>query len=111
VRPTAVLASNDLTAIGIMGALYAAGLRVPEDISVVGFDDIALSSFMPPPLTTIRLSRVEIAEFAFTSLYAASQRGETQGVTHIVRAELVIRQSTAAIRPEVLIAAEGSSRT
>jgi hypothetical protein len=46
------------------------------------------------------LSRVEIAEFAFTSLYAASQRGETQGVTHIVRAELVIRQSTAAIRPE-----------
>ncbi len=65
VRPTAVLASNDLTAIGIMGAVYAAGLRVPEDISVVGFDDIALSSFMPPPLTTIRLSRAEIAEFAF----------------------------------------------
>ena len=91
VRPTAVLASNDLTAIGIMGAVYAAGLRVPEDISVVGFDDIALSSFMPPPLTTIRLSRAEIAEFAFTSLYAASQRGESEGVTHIVRAELVIR--------------------
>jgi LacI family transcriptional regulator len=99
VRPTAVLASNDLTAIGIMGAVYAAGLRVPEDISVVGFDDIALSSFMPPPLTTIRLSRAEIAEFAFTSLYAASQGGENEGVTHIVRAELVIRQSTAAVRP------------
>jgi LacI family transcriptional regulator len=95
------LASNDLTAIGIMGAVYAAGLRVPEDISVVGFDDIALSSFVSPPLTTIRLSRAEIAEFAFTSLYAASQRGETRGVTHIIRAELVIRQSTAAIRPEV----------
>ena len=78
VRPTAVLASNDLTAIGIMGAVYAAGLRVPEDISVVGFDDIALSSFMPPPLTTIRFSRAEIAEFAFDSLYAASQRGESE---------------------------------
>jgi DNA-binding LacI/PurR family transcriptional regulator len=101
VLPTAVLASNDLTAIGIMGAVYAAGLRVPEDISVVGFDDIALSSFMPPPLTTIRLSRAEIAEFAFTSLYAASQRGESKGITHIVRAELVIRQSTAAVRPTV----------
>jgi DNA-binding LacI/PurR family transcriptional regulator len=100
-RPTAVVASNDLTAIGIMGAVYAAGLRVPQDISVVGFDDIALSSFMPPPLTTIRVSRAEIAEFAFTSLYAASQRGETQGVRHVVRAELVIRQSTAAIPPEV----------
>jgi LacI family transcriptional regulator len=100
VRPTAVLASNDLTAIGIMGAVYAAGLRVPEDISVVGFDDIALSSFMPPPLTTIRVSRAEIAEFAFTSLYAASQRGENQGVIHMVRAELVIRQSTAAVRSQ-----------
>jgi DNA-binding LacI/PurR family transcriptional regulator len=98
VRPTAVLASNDLTAIGIMGAVYAAGLRVPEDISVVGFDDIALSSFMAPPLTTIRLSRAEIAEFAFNSLYTASQRGESTGLTHIVRAELIIRQSTAAVR-------------
>ena len=96
-RPTAVLASNDLTAIGIMGAAYSAGLRVPEDMSVVGFDDIALSSFMSPPLTTIRLSRQEIATFAFTSLFAASQRNEPQGVTHIVRAELIIRQSTSAV--------------
>ena len=97
-RPTAVVASNDLTAIGIMGALFAAGVRVPEDVSVVGFDDIALSSFMPPPLTTIRVSRAEIAGFAFSSLYAASYRGETQGVTHVVRAELVVRQSTAAVK-------------
>ncbi len=96
-RPTAVLASNDLTAIGIMGAVYAAGLRVPEDISVVGFDDIALSSFMSPPLTTIRLSRVDIATFAFNSLFAASQRNDPQGVTHVVRAELIIRQSTSAV--------------
>jgi DNA-binding LacI/PurR family transcriptional regulator len=106
VLPTAVLASNDLTAIGIMGAIYAAGLRVPKDISVVGFDDIALSSFMPPPLTTIRVSRAEIAELAFTSLHAASQRGENDGVTHIVRAELVIRQSTAAVQPEVSLRVE-----
>jgi DNA-binding LacI/PurR family transcriptional regulator len=98
VRPTAVLASNDLMAIGMMGAVYAAGLRVPDDVSVVGFDDIALSSFMPPPLTTIRLSRAEIAEFAFNSLFAASQTGGTEGVTHFVHAELVIRQSTAAVR-------------
>lgn len=98
VLPTAVLASNDLTAIGIMGAIYAAGLRVPDDISVVGFDDIALSSFMSPPLTTIRLSRAEIAEFAFNVLYTASQRGESKGVTHSIRAELVIRQSTAFVR-------------
>jgi DNA-binding LacI/PurR family transcriptional regulator len=96
-RPTAVLASNDLTAIGVMRAVSAAGLRVPEDISVVGFDDIALSSFMSPPLTTIRLPRADIAEYAFASLYAASQRGVNQGVTHIVRAELIIRESTAPV--------------
>ena len=95
--PTAVLASNDLTAIGIMGAVYAAGLRVPEDVSVVGFDDIALSSFMSPPLTTIRVSRPDIATFAFDSLYSASQRSEPQGVTHIVQAQLVVRKSTAAV--------------
>ena len=81
-----------------MRAVSAAGLRVPEDVSVVGFDDIALSSFMSPSLTTIRLSRADIAEFAFASLYAASQRGEDQGVTHRVRAELIIRESTAAVR-------------
>ncbi|HEY4045464.1 MAG TPA: LacI family DNA-binding transcriptional regulator [Acidobacteriaceae bacterium] len=98
VLPTAVLASNDLTAIGIMGAIQAAGLRVPDDISVVGFDDIALSSFMQPPLTTIRLPRAEIAEWAFTSLYAASHRGDNQGITHMVTTELVIRQSTGKVR-------------
>jgi DNA-binding LacI/PurR family transcriptional regulator len=97
-RPTAVLASNDLTAIGVMRAIYAAGLRVPEDISVVGFDDIALSSFMSPPLTTIRLPRADIAEYAFASLYAASQRGVNEGVSHVVRAELIIRESTAPLR-------------
>ena len=103
-RPTAVLASNDLTAIGIMGAVYATGLRVPEDISVVGFDDIAVSSYMSPPLTTIRVSRAEIAAFAFNSLFAASQRGEPQGVTHTVRAELVIRKSTAIVNSSQLSA-------
>ena len=96
--PTAVVASNDSTAIGMMGAVYAAGMRVPDDISVVGFDDIALSSFLSPPLTTIRVSRAEIAGFAFDSLYAASQHGGSQGVSHIVRAQLVIRGTTAAVR-------------
>jgi DNA-binding LacI/PurR family transcriptional regulator len=97
-RPTAVLASNDLMAIGLISAAHELGVRVPHDISVVGFDDIALSCFIPPPLTTIRVSRTDIAEFAFRSLYAASQLGKTEGVTHLVRAELVIRQSTAPVR-------------
>ncbi len=56
-RPTAVMCSNDLTAIGALMAAHIAGLRVPEDISVVGFDDIELSSLVHPSLTTIRVSR------------------------------------------------------
>jgi DNA-binding LacI/PurR family transcriptional regulator len=99
-RPTAVLASNDLTAIGAMSAIYEANLRIPEDISIVGFDDIAISGFMSPPLTTIRVSRSEIAGFAFHSLHSASQMGKSEGSTHVVRAELVVRQSTAPVAKE-----------
>src|SRR5258708_13121333 len=69
-RPTAVLASNDLTAIGPLRAIYNAKLRIPEDISLFGFDDIYLSQFTQPPLTTIRLSRTELAEKAFNALTA-----------------------------------------
>ena len=54
-RPSAVLASNDLTAIGALRAIYNAGLRVPDDISVVGYDDIDFSQYTQPALTTVRL--------------------------------------------------------
>ncbi len=57
VRPTAVMASNDLTAIGAIGAIHQRGLRVPEDISVAGFDDIDFCMLTHPTLTTVRLSR------------------------------------------------------
>lgn len=93
-RPTAVLASNDLTAIGVIGAIHNDGLRVPEDISVVGFDDIEISSYIQPPLTTVRVSRAEIATRAFASLFAASHRGNIKGVAFMVSTELVVRQST-----------------
>ena len=66
--PTAVLASNDLTAIGMLRAVRRAGLVVPSDISIVGFDDIHLAEFTEPPLTTVRLSRGELAERAFHAL-------------------------------------------
>ncbi len=54
--PTAVVCSNDWTAIGALHAMHAAGLRVPEDISLVGFDDIPLGSYTTPSLTTVRMS-------------------------------------------------------
>jgi len=96
-RPTAILASNDLTAIGAMGAIAEAGLRVPEDISVVGYDDIQLSAFTMPPLTTVRLHRAEIASAAFHALLNAKQSNSkkpVRGEEHTVMPTLVARRST-----------------
>jgi len=102
-RPTAVLASNDLTAIGAITAIYEAGLTVPKDISIVGFDDIEISAAFNPALTTVRLSRAEIASHAFFALYAATNapkegkgsRKKGQNVLHTVSTELILRKSTA----------------
>jgi LacI family transcriptional regulator len=92
-RPTAVLASNDMTAIGALGAIHESGLRVPGDISIVGFDDIQISAFTMPALTTVRLSRDEIARVAFRALYSIRQDGG-KGAEYSVRPSLVVRQST-----------------
>jgi len=93
VRPTAVLASNDMTAIGALGAIHESGLQVPDDISIVGFDDIQISAFTMPALTTVRLSRDEIARVAFRALYSIRQDGG-KGAEYSVRPSLVVRQST-----------------
>ncbi len=96
-RPTAVLASNDMTAIGALGAIHERGLRVPEDISIVGFDDIQISAFTQPALTTVRLSRDEIARVAFRALYSMRQEGG-KGAEYGVRPSLVVRKSTGPAR-------------
>jgi LacI family transcriptional regulator len=98
VRPTAVMASNDLTAIGAMGAISEAGLRVPDDISVIGFDDIQLSAFTMPPLTTVSLPRAEIANTAFRALLNANPANSSkpvQGEEHTIQPTFVLRKSTA----------------
>jgi DNA-binding LacI/PurR family transcriptional regulator len=92
--PTAVMASNDLTAIGVMRAIHAAGLHVPGDISVIGFDDIEISNFLQPPLTTIRVPRAEIGVSAFNALYAAKDRHGNNGTEYRISTELIIREST-----------------
>jgi LacI family transcriptional regulator len=99
-RPTAVLASNDLTAIGAMGAIFEQGLGVPQDISVIGFDDIDLSSFTQPPLTTIRVSRPEIARTAFRALYRTNQEASLQGAEFTIHPTLVERKSTGRVSPQ-----------
>ena len=100
-RPTAVLASNDLTAIGAMGAIAESGLHVPRDISVVGYDDIQLSAFTMPPLTTVSLPRVEIANAAFHALLNAMKSDEPKpvlGEEHMVLPSFITRKSTGPAR-------------
>jgi len=96
--PTAVLASNDLTAIGALRAIRRNGLHVPDDISVVGFDDIALAEFAEPPLTTVRLPREEIAGKAFEALLASLRDISRMGVEYLISPQLVVRESTAKAR-------------
>ncbi len=94
-RPTALIASNDLTAIGAMGSIHKAGLRIPEDISVIGFDGIELSAYTQPALTTLFVSRRSLAEEAFRSLHRPKS-GQVEGAReNVVQPRLLIRESTA----------------
>jgi DNA-binding LacI/PurR family transcriptional regulator len=99
-RPTAVLASNDLSAIGAFRAIRLAGLRIPEDISVVGFDDIAFAEFTHPPLATIRLSRTELGQKAFDALIHILRGESKKGKEYTVETHLVVRESTGPVAPE-----------
>ncbi len=94
-RATAVLASNDLMAIGALKAVRAANLRVPEDVSVIGFDDIEWAKHADPPLTTISLSRAEIAVQAFAALIGNIDEADARGMESSVKTRLIIRRSTA----------------
>ncbi len=97
-RPTAILCSNDMTAIGVLRAAYMAGRRVPQDLSVIGLDDIGFAEFTLPPLTTIRLSRTDLARAAFDALcqQADAARGSKMQREFQVSTSLVVRGSTAA---------------
>jgi LacI family transcriptional regulator len=97
-RCSAVIGSNDLSAIGALRAIHRAGLRIPEDISLVGFDDIHLADFTEPPLTTIRLSRIDVATRAISWLIAEiEERQPPEKLVSPIETHLVIRQSTARV--------------
>jgi LacI family transcriptional regulator len=94
-RPTAVMTSNDMMAMGALQALRTYGLHVPEDISLIGFDDISLAESNDPPLTTVILSRVKVAESAFESLFALINSDSKIGKEMWIETKLVVRESTA----------------
>jgi LacI family transcriptional regulator len=99
-RPTAILCSNDMTAIGVMREAYEYGIVIPRDLSVVGFDDIRLSQFTTPPLTTVQMSQTLLAEYAFKALRSEVERVSTSpsGSEYELVTNLVLRGSTALAR-------------
>ena len=96
-RPTAVLCSNDMTAIGVLRQAYDHDIKIPSDLSVVGFDDIRLAQFTTPPLTTVQMSQPELARLAFRALMNEVDPAATshRGREYALITNLVLRRSTA----------------
>jgi LacI family transcriptional regulator len=94
--PTAVMCSNDMTAIGVLHKLYRSGLRVPDDISVIGFDDIHIAEVTIPPLTTVQMSRFDLARAAVMALRAQVENSDESVPKREYKIEthLVVREST-----------------
>jgi DNA-binding LacI/PurR family transcriptional regulator len=94
--PTAVICSNDMTAIGVLHALDETTHKVPGDISVVGFDDIHLAQFMLPPLTTVQMSCRDLAEAAVQALRAGIEPDHPKAAQKEwpIATRLVVRRST-----------------
>ena len=94
-RPTAIITGNDLQALGVYQAAREVHLRIPDDLSVVGFDDLPLTRWVSPPLTTVRQPLVEMAEAA-AELVLGLARGDEPPRSRVELAtELVVRESTA----------------
>lgn len=107
---TAIFAQSDLLAVGAMTELRARGLRVPEDVSIVGYDDIPVASFLDPPLSTMRQPLSELgARAAAIVVEAIGRRGSDQPAEperHLLRASLVVRASVRPLPPSAGRAAE-----
>ncbi len=93
--PTAIFSANDTMALGAMAALQGQGLRIPEDISMLGFDDLYAAARSSPPLTTVRQPTSEMVERAFDLLLRARGGEEIPAENHVLPTELIVRSSCA----------------
>jgi DNA-binding LacI/PurR family transcriptional regulator len=93
-RPTAVMAINDLTAVGALKGLLNAGCRVPQDISVTGFDKTRLAEYVSPSLTTVDIHRQTLGRVAADALHELSGSSNPQGKEYEIGAELVLGGSS-----------------
>ena len=96
--PTVIFCGSDLIAMGAMSALEEAGVRVPEDISVVGIDNISFATLARPSLTTINVPREKLGETAFLALEKMLKLKRHSGAEYSLETELVVRKSTAPAR-------------
>jgi LacI family transcriptional regulator len=94
VTPSAIICVNDFTAIGVLRELRDQGLRVPQDVSVTGFDNIKLSEFCYPALTTVHIPRESIGHSVFESLVPDSSRPVTPNHEILIDPEFLVRDST-----------------
>lgn len=98
-RPDAVFAANDIMAIGMLGALQAGGLRVPDDIALAGFDDIPISHYVSPALTTMRVPIAALGSQALEALADALEHPLQGGsATTVMPVQLVVRRSCGAAK-------------
>lgn len=98
-RPTAIVAGNDLIAVGVLDAAAARGLSCPEDFSLVGFNDMAFVERLHPPLTTVRIDEYELGLRGARLLLSLIDDPDTPRETVMLAPELVVRSSTGSVPP------------
>jgi DNA-binding LacI/PurR family transcriptional regulator len=90
----ALFAVGDIMAFGALPAIKAAGLRIPEDVAVIGHDDLEMARYVDPPLTTFRLRLVDMASGAAAMVMEMLNRRHTSAMHRVYDAELIVRRST-----------------
>ncbi len=98
-RPTAVFAASDVLAMGALAAAWDDGLRVPDDVSVVGYDDVDFAAYCRPPLTTVRVPAYEMGQLAVKVLLEMIGGDETDTRVYTLDTDLVVRASSREFRP------------
>jgi DNA-binding LacI/PurR family transcriptional regulator len=93
-RPSAVIAVNDLTAVGVIKGLLKAGLRVPDDVSVTGFDNTRLAEYSNPSITTVDIHRDMLGKMAADALHELSCSSNPEGREYQIPAELILGESS-----------------
>jgi len=93
-RPDAIFAANDMMALGCLFALTEAGLAVPDEIALAGFDDIPIARFVTPPLTTVRVRIAELGRLALERLAAIIETGHAPPAAEPLACDLIVRNST-----------------